>query len=148
MSKAVIEFCDRLETTLLGIEDQLAKAQKALVAGAQSAESEAAKNVTQAVAQLSAFRVKAGEMAANLRADLPDHVERVQDKLQDFGVEAQTAMRHAVVFLAETASKGAVGAADLLQKGAVRAQNVADDLRHDTAVTIATPAQPDETLPT
>jgi hypothetical protein len=148
MSKAVIEFCHRLETTLLGVEEQLGKAQKALAAGAHAVESGAADNVAQAVAQLSAFRVKAGELAASVRAELPEQVERVQDKLQDFGVEAQTAMRHAVVFLAETASKGAGSAAELLHKGAERAHDLADDLRRDTALTIAAPKQGDEIMPT
>jgi hypothetical protein len=148
MSKAVVEFCHRLETTLLAIEDQLGKAQKALAAGAQAVESEAADNVAQAVAQLSGFRAKAGEMAASLRAELPERVEHVQDRLKDFGIEAQTAMRHAVVFLAETAAKGADSAADLLHKGAARAHDVAGDLRRDTALTVAPEQAPSETLPT
>lgn len=148
MSKAVVEFCHRLETTLLGIEEQLGKAQKALASGAHAAESEAAKNITQAVAQLSGFRAKAGEMAASLRAELPEKVEQVQDRLKDFGIEAQTAMRHAVVFLAEAAAKGADSAADLLHKGAERASDVADDLRRDTALAVPAPATTEETLPT
>jgi hypothetical protein len=147
MSKAVVEFCHRLETTLLGIEEQLGKAQKVLAAGTHAAESEAAKNITQAVAQLNGFRVKAGEMAASLRAELPEKVEHVQERLKDFGIEAQTAMRHAVVFLAEAAAKGADDAADLLHKGAARASDVAEDLRRDTAITVASPTT-EETLPT
>lgn len=147
MSKAVIEFCHRLETTLLGIEEQLGKAQKTLAEGAHAAESEAAKNITQAVAQLSGFRAKAGEMAASLRAELPEKVEHMQDRLKDFGIEAQTAMRHAVVLLAETAAKSADSAADLLHKSADRAQDVADDVRRDTALAVAPPTT-EETLPT
>lgn len=148
MSKAVIEFCNRLETTLLGIEEQLTKAQKTLADGAHAVESEAAANVAQAVAQLSGFRVKAGEMATSLRAELPEKVEHVQDRLKDFGTEAQTAMRHVVVLLAETAAKGADSAADLLHKGAKRAHAAADDLRRDTALTAVPPETPGETLPT
>jgi hypothetical protein len=149
MSKAVIEFCHRLEIALLGIEEQLDKAQKTLAAGAQGIESDAEKHVKQAGAQLAAFRGKAAEMAAALRADLPEKVDRLQDRLQDFGLEAQTAMRHAVVFLAEAASKGAGGAADLLHKGAARAHDLADNLRRDTALTVPAPDQrPDETRPT
>lgn len=148
MSKAVLEFCHRLELTLLGIEEQLGKAQKSLATGAQAVESEAAKNVAQAVAQLSGFRAKAGEMAASLRAELPETVDHMQDRLKDFGIEAQTAMRHAVVFLAETAAKGADGAADLLHKGAERAEGVAGDLRRDTALTVAAPPEADKTMPT
>lgn len=136
MSKAVVEFCHRLEITLLSIEEQLVKAQKALATGAQSAEGEAEKYVKRAGAELAAFRAKAAEMAASVRAELPEKVELAQDKLQDFGVEAQTAMRHAVVFLAEAASKGAGGAAVLLQKGAAKAQDLASDLRRDTALTV------------
>lgn len=148
MSKAVIEFCHRLESALLGIEEQLGKAQKSLAAGAENVESEAARYVVQAGAQLAAFRAKAGEMASSLRAELPEKVEHVQDKLQDFGIEAQTAMRHAVVFLAETASKGAGGAADLLSKGAERAHDLADDLRRDTALTVPPAEKPGGVLPT
>jgi hypothetical protein len=148
MSKAVVEFCHRLETTLLGIEEQLGKAQRALAESAHAAESEAAKSITQAAAQLSGFRAKAGEIAASVRAELPEQVEHVQDRLKDFGLEAQTAMRHAVVFLAEAAAKGATSAADLLHKGAERASDVADDLRRDTALTVAAPQTTDETLPT
>jgi hypothetical protein len=137
-----------LELTLLSIEEQLGKAQKSLAAGASAVESEAAKNVAQAVAQLSGFRAKAGEMAQSLRAELPEKVEHMQDRLKDFGIEAQTAMRHAVVFLAETAAKGADGAADLLHKSAERAHDVADDLRRDTALAVTAPPATEETLPT
>ena len=148
MSRAVVEFCHRLETTLLGIEEQLGKAQEALSAGAHAVESEAAKNVAQAIAQLSGFRAKAGEMAESLRAELPEKVEHMQERLKDFGLEAQTAMRHAIVLLAETAAKGADGAADLLHKGAERAHDVADDLRRETAITTAAPQTTNEALPT
>lgn len=148
MSKAVIEFCRRLETTLLGIEEQLGKAQKALAERAETVEGEAGKYVQQARAQLTAFRTKAAEMATELRAELPETVEGVQDKLKDFGLEAQTAMRHAVVFLAETASKGADGAAVLLHKGAERAQDLAADLRRDTALAVPASKPGDETTPT
>jgi hypothetical protein len=96
---------------------------------------------------LSSFRAKAGEMAASLRAELPETVERVQDKLKDFSLEAQTAMRHAVVFLAETTAKGADGAADLLHKGAKRVNAVASDLRNDTALTLTADTS-DESSPT
>ena len=148
MSRAVVEFCHRLETTLLGIEEQLGKAQESLSAGAHAVESEAAKNVAQAIAHLSGFRAKAGEMAASLRAELPETVDHVQERLKDFGLEAQTAMRHAVVLLAETAAKSAEGAADLLHKGAERAHDVAEDLRRDTALIAPTPRTTNETLPT
>lgn len=148
MSKAVIDFCRGLETTLLGIEEQLANAQKALAAGAGKVESEAEKHVKQAGAELAAFRAKAADMAAGLRAELPEQIERLQDKLQDFGAEAQVAMRHAVVFLAETASKGADSAADLLHMGAERAHDLASDLRQETAVTVQAAKPSGDILPT
>ena len=95
MSKAVIEFCRRLETTLLGIEEQLGKAQKTLAEGAARSRERGCQEHHPSGRALSGFRAKAGEMAASLRAELPEKVEHMQDRLKDYGSEAQTAMRHA-----------------------------------------------------
>jgi hypothetical protein len=136
MSQAVVEFCQGLQSTLLAVEDRLAKAKAAFDAGGANVQSEAEKQVEKASEHLSAFKIKAARMAAEIRAELPEKVEAVEAGLKDFGLEAQVAMRHAVVFLAEGASKGAEGAAAILKRGAERAHELADTLRHDTAVTV------------
>lgn len=132
MSQAVIDFCEGLKTTLLALEDRLGKAKSAIDAGATQASSEAAKQVEEAAEQLAKFRAHAGVMAEAIRADLPQQTAVAKEKLADFGQEAQVAMRHAVVFLAETAAKGAEGAAGALQSGAKSAQRLAEDLRQET----------------
>lgn len=136
MSKAVIDFCQGLQTTLLGLEDRLAKAKAALDTGRENIESDAKRHIEEASEQLEAFKLKAASLAAEIRAELPEKVDAVEDKLKEVGLEAQVALRHAVVFLAEAASKGATGAAALLHRGAERAQGLAETLRHDTAVTV------------
>lgn len=142
MSQAVIDFCEGLKTTLLGLEERLEKAQTALSSGAARASEDARTHIDEAAEQLQKFKVHAGLMAEAIRADLPDRTEALKDKLGEFGQEAQVAMRHAVVFLAETASKGAVGAAGALHAGAKQAQKLAEHLRHETAVTVASPEAP------
>jgi hypothetical protein len=139
MSQAVIDFCEGLKTTLLGVEDRLGKAKKSLETSAAQAGGEAAKHIDEAAAQLEAFKVHAGLMAQAIRAELPEQSAAVKEKLKEYGQEAQVALRHAVVFLAETAAKGAEGAAGALHAGAKQAQKVAENLRHDTAVTIVEP---------
>lgn len=134
MSQAVIDFCEGLKTTLLGIEERLAKAQVSLGEGAVQASGEARKHVDEAAKQLDAFRVKAGLMAQAIQTQLPGRTEQAKEKLAEFGQEAQVAMRHAVVFLAEAASKGAEGAAGALQGGARQASALADKLRRETAM--------------
>src|SRR5690606_22335178 len=141
MSQAVIDFCEGLKTTLLALEQKLDKAKRNLEAGAVQASGEAKKHVDEAVEQLEAFRAHAGLMAKAIRAELPEQTGAVREKLKDFGQEAQVAMRHAVVFLAEAASKGAEGAAGALQAGAKQAHKVAEDLKRDTAVAVAEPEQ-------
>lgn len=142
MSQAVIDFCEGLKTTLLGLEERIEKAQKALSSGAARASEDAKTHIDEAAGQLQSFKVHAGLMAEAIRADLPGRTEAVKDKLQEFGQEAQVAMRHAVVFLAESASKGATDAAGALQAGAKRAQKLATQLRQETAVTVTTPETP------
>lgn len=142
MSQAVIDFCEGLKTTLLALEQQLDKAKRNLEAGATQAGGEAKKHVDEAVEQLAAFKAHAGLMAQAIRADLPEQTGAVKEKLKDFGQEAQVAMRHAVVFLAEAASKSAESAAGALQSGAKRAQAVAEELKRDTAVTVVEPESP------
>lgn len=142
MSQAVIDFCEGLKTTLLGLEEQIEKAQAALSSGAARASEEAKTHVDEAAEQLQKFKVHAGLMAQAIRADLPSHTEAVKDKFGEFGQEAQVAMRHAVVFLAETASKGATGAAGALEAGAKQVREFAEHLRHETAVTVTTPETP------
>jgi hypothetical protein len=73
---------------------------------------------------------------------LPQQTVAAKEKLQEFGQEAQVAMRHAVVFLAEATAKGAANAADALNAGARSAHRLAEDLKHDTAVTV-TERKPD-----
>lgn len=142
MSQAVIDFCEGLKTTLLGLEERLAKAQTAFSSTAARAGDDAKKHVDEAAEQLQKFKAHAALMAQAIRAELPGQTEAVKEKLAGFGQEAQVAMRHAVVFLAETASKGASGAASALEAGAKHAQRVAEDLRHDTAVTVVPDAEP------
>lgn len=137
MSQAVIDFCDGLKTTLLALEQKLDKARRNLEAGAAQTGGEAKKHVDEALEQLEAFKAHAALMAQAIRAELPEQTGAMKEKLKDFGQEAQVAMRHAVVFLAETASKGAESAAEALQAGAKRAHKVAEELKRDTAVAAA-----------
>lgn len=139
MSQAVIDFCEGLKTTLLALEQKLDSAKQNLEAGAAQASGEAKKHVDEAVEQLRAFKVHAGLMAQAIRTDLPEQTGAMREKLKDFSQEAQVAMRHAVVFLAEAASKGAEGAAEALQSGAKRAHEIAEELKRDTAVTVVDP---------
>lgn len=141
MSQAVIDFCEGLKTTLLALEQQLGKAKRNLEASAAEASGEAKKHVDDAVAQLETFKTHAGLMAQAIRADLPAQTGAMKEKLKDFSQEAQVAMRHAVVFLAEAASKSAEGAAEALQSGARQAQKVAEELKRDTAVAVVEPGQ-------
>jgi len=127
MSQAVIDFCEGLKSMLLGLEDRLAQAKTSLEAGAAGASLEAKKHVDEASEQLARFKTHAGLMAQAIRADLPNQTAIAQEKLKEFGQEAQVALRHAVVFLAENA-------AEALQSGAKSAQRVAQDLRDETAV--------------
>lgn len=142
MSQAVIDFCENLKTTLLGIEDRLGKAKQSLDSGAAQLSDETKKHIDEATQQLETFKAHAGLMAQAIRADLPTHTSAIQEKLKEFGQEAQLAMKHAVVFLAETASKGAEGSAEALLAGARKANAVAEDLRRDTAVSVVDPAKP------
>ncbi len=139
MSQAVIDFCEGLKTTLLGLEDRLGKAQSALAQtslakGASRAGEDAKKHLAEASEQLQQFKAHAGLMAQAIRAELPEQAEIMKEKLSEFGQEAQVAMRHAIVFLAEAASKGAISAAGALQTGAHQAKRLAEELRHDTAL--------------
>ena len=79
------------------------------------------------------------DFAPAVQAELPGRTEEAREKLKDFGLEAQVAMRHAVVFLAESASKGAGGAAAILQEGARQAGTLAERLRQETAVSVTQP---------
>lgn len=129
MSQAVIDFCEGLKTALLNIEDRLAKAQRSLSESATEVSQEASKHINEATSQLETFKAHAGLMAQAIRADLPDQAASVREKLHEFGLEAQVAMRHAVVLLAETAAKGA-------ESTAKKAHTMADKLRHETAVSV------------
>ncbi len=129
MSQAVIDFCEGLKSTLLALEDRLAKAKTNLEAGATGAGAEAKKHIDEASEQLARFKTHAGLMAQAIRADLPNQTAIAQEKFKEFGQEAQVAMRHAVVFLAENA-------AEALQVGAKSAQRVAENLKHETAIAV------------
>jgi hypothetical protein len=135
MSQAIIDFCEGLKTTLLALEDRLGKAKSALEAGASQANIEAKKHVDEAAEHLAAFKTRAEKMAQAIRAELPQQTAVASEKLKEFGQEAQVALRHAAVFLAETAARGAEGTAGALQAGAKSAHRVAETLRHDTALT-------------
>lgn len=135
MSQAIIDFCDRLKTTLLDVEERLVQAKAALDSGVSEVQNDAQKHVQEAAEILSNFRTNAGDMIASISQDVPDRSSALREKLSHFGAEAQVALRHAAVFLAETASKGADSAATALQSGARRAQHLAEELKHQTAVT-------------
>jgi hypothetical protein len=134
VSQAVIDFCDSLKTTLLDIEERLVKAKTSLEAGTAAVKTEAGEQIDEAAALLSAFRARAADMAEQVRADLPGRAEQAGDALKHFGEEAQVALRHAVVFLADAASKSAESAANALHAGSHRAGALAQKLRHETAV--------------
>lgn len=136
MSQAIIDFCQRLQTTLLGIEDQLAKARDSAERTGAGLAKETQGHLDTANRQLADFRAKAADMAAKLRQELPEHSGELKERLNQFGLEAQVALRHAAVFLAEATAKGASGASDLLHKGADRASVMAQHLRDDTAVAV------------
>jgi F0F1-type ATP synthase membrane subunit b/b' len=147
MSKAVIAFCHGLETTLLGIEERLGKATRSLAASAGNVEAETKKHVEEASALLAAFRAKAAATATSLREEIPEQAEHLQSRLAGFGAEAQTAMRHALVVMAEAAAKGATNAADVLKSGADEAHDFAGRVRDKTVPTAPNPAG-NEILPT
>ncbi len=142
MSQAVIDFCEGLKSTLLTLEDRLDKAKANLAQGAAQVSDDAKKHVDEAIAQLADFKVHAANLAQAIRADLPLQTAGIKETLTGFGQEAQVAMRHAVVFLAEHAAIGAEGAGEALKTSAKSAQKVADALRRDTAVTTVDPEAP------
>ncbi len=142
MSQAVIEFCEGLKTTLLAIEDRLVKAKTTLEAEAGEAATEAKKHINEAAEQLASFQAHAGVMAEAVRADFPKQTAFAREKFKEFGQEAQVALRHAAVFMAEAAAKGAESTAGALQASARTAQRVAENLRNETAVTVVEPDQP------
>lgn len=135
MSQAIIDFCDGLKTTLLGLEDRLAKAKASLEEGASEASADAREHLAAASEQLSKFKAQADDMAQAIRADMPSQTAAVQEKLKEFGQEAQLALRHAAVFLAENT-------AGALQAGAKSAHRVAETLKHETAVAIVDKTEP------
>ena len=141
MSQAVIDFCERLKSTLLTLEDRLDKAKLSLANGAAQVSVDAKKHVEEAAEHLAAFKAHAAILAQAIRADLPAQTASIKETLTGFGQEAQVAMRHAVVFLAENAAKGAEGAGEVLKSGAKSAHKVADTLRRDTAVATIEPEQ-------
>ncbi len=143
MSQAVIDFCDRLKETLLAVEARLEQAKDSLETSAEGLQGEAKKHIDEAAEQLASFRAHAGVMAEAIRADAPTLVGAMREKLKDAGLEAQVALRHAAVFLAESASKSADSAAAALKVGAAKAHAVAETLKHETAVTVATPPSSD-----
>lgn len=144
MSQAIIEFCEGLKATLLGVEDQLLKARSSLNSEATKVSAEAQKHLDEAEAQLKEFRMKAAFMAAAVQAELPGRTEEAREKLKEFGQEAQVALRHAAVFLAESASKGAEGAAAALQGGAKQASALAEKMRRSTAVSTPPASAPSD----
>lgn len=139
MSQAIIEFCEGLKTTLLGIEDRLAKAKAGLSDNASQLSAEAKKHIDEAAQQLEQFKVHAGLMAQAIRAELPERTAAAKEKIQEVSQEAHVALRHAAVFLAEAASTGAAGAAIALQGGSQQAKAFAERLRNETAVITTQP---------
>ncbi len=135
MSQAIIDFCEGLKTTLLDLEARLDKASETLAASAEEAQSEAKKHVDEAAAQLQAFKARAAKMAEVARAELPAHATGVGEKLKDFGVEAQVALNHALVLMAEGVAKSAEAASEALKEGGRRAHAFAEGAKHHTALT-------------
>ncbi len=134
MSQAIIDFCDRLKTTLLGVEERLDQAKASLESSVGGIQNDAHKHVEEAAEILSNFRINAGEIIAAVSQEIPDRSSALRDKLSEFGAEAQVALRHAAVFLAEATSKGADSAANALHSGARQAQHLAEELRRQTAI--------------
>jgi hypothetical protein len=130
MSQAVIEFCDGLKSTLLSIEDRVERALDELRETKDQTQVDVKKHLEEAAKDLSEFRSKAAHTAQMLRADLPEKSVPLRQKLQEFGDEAQLAMRHAVVFLAEAAAVTAEGASHALKTGSERARALAANVKH------------------
>jgi ABC-type transporter Mla subunit MlaD len=145
MSQAVIDFCDGLKAMLLGLEDKLGRAQASLASGAASATEEANRHLSEAAEQVQRFKTEAAHMAESARESVPQGAAALKVALGEFGQEAQVALRHAAVLLAESAARATEGAAGALQSGARQAQRVAEALRHETAVTAAPPPPPPQT---
>jgi hypothetical protein len=141
MSKAVIEFCEHLEKTLLTVEERLMGAQKAFGETAAGVQSDARKQVDAAAEELRQLQAVSGVFLEAIKADLPAQRKALQERFGEFGIEAQLALRHALVSLAEVAAKGAKRASGALDQGAVRAQQLAEELRRKNAVAPA-PAAP------
>lgn len=129
MSQAVIDFCEGLKTTLLGLEQQMGAVKRGMEGGASQMEAEAKKRIEEAAEQLETFRAHASMMAEAIRADLPEHSAAMTAKAKEVGGEAQLAMRQAIMLLAEAAAKGAEGAASALKEGAGRAHAFAEEMR-------------------
>ena len=136
MSQAIIDFCQDLQATLLGIEDRLAKARQSVDSAGAAVAQQTQEHIDTATRQLADFRVKASDIAAKLRADMPENSGEWKERLTQLSLEAQVALRHATIFLAEATAQGATGASALLQKGAGHAHAVAQHLRDDTAVVV------------
>ena len=139
MSKAVVEFCDQLEKTLLAIEARLNEAQHAFAATTAGAQADAKKQVEAATQELKQLQAVSGVFLEAIKADLPAQQVALQARFSEFGAEAQLALRHALVSLAEVAAKGARSASGVLEVGAVRAAKLAEDLKHKNAVVPAAP---------
>lgn len=137
MSQAVIDFCENLKTFLLGVEANLEKANASLNEQASHARTEAQKHVDAATTQVAAFKSNTAALAKTLRENLPNQQAAMEHALKDAGAEAQVALRHAVVYLAEATSKGATGAAVAFQHVAAGAHTAAENLKRETALVSA-----------
>lgn len=139
MSQAIIEFCDTLKTTLLGLEARLARAEKHLESGTAKVQEDARRQIAEASELLASFKATAGRLASELKTEAVDQRAGLDERLKTASLEAQVALRHAAVVLAEAASKGAAGAATALSGVADQARGLAEKLRHETAVTVPEP---------
>jgi hypothetical protein len=132
MSQAVVDFCEGLKTVLLDVEKRVGTAQAALAKSAGHVEKDAKKQLDQAARQLKDFRIDAAGLAENIRKDFPAQAAGAQKALNEFGHEAQAAMRHMLVMMADAASVGADTAAHALEAGARSARKFADEARGPT----------------
>jgi hypothetical protein len=144
MSKAVIDFCDHLEKTLLAVEARLTKVQHAIGEGATGAQTDAKKQVDAAAQELRELQAVSAVFLEAIKADLPAQSKALQARFGEFGIEAQLALRHALVSLAEVAAKGARTASGALDHGAERAHQLAEELRRKNAVVPAAAAPADK----
>ena len=129
MNTEVTEFFEALESMLEDIEERLRRARGAIESGASEDEQKAIEHISDSHGAVTEFRERAQNLAVRLRQEAPEAVQSARERLDNLSGEASSAVRQAVILLAEGVSGGAEGAAKLLKAGAARAHDLADDLR-------------------